>query len=256
MQFEQLSDEYREVLQIFNPDNRVGFYDLMPPEYYANFLKLMSEVPLEMLELLSDEEALLRYGADNFKWRPTVTEARVRYLFWHEYEAAIFDNRKMSMTNVFSLVCSPSVFRRMFREIPYRAAYLLSRPVAYEHTVKEMLLHGLGKLRGILDLPDMDERGRINTKMLDLKFKIVAMMDLRVNGAPTQRVHQITQQMAPTSAVKNEVQQLVKNADMGAIQQRLNKIKQEKIALDEQRAGVSGGIEEMEEVLVVADKDA
>jgi len=232
MEYQDLTDFQKDHLSyVLDPNNPMSLHKMMPHHYYNQILETAAKADPEILDLISDEEILLKYLRKEKSYSPTVNDQRLRYLFWQEYENAVLDNRKMIMNNVHSLVCDAKAFQRLFLgTLPYRVAFLLCRPAAYQHTLNEMLLHGMKRMRQILDLPEIDEKGKINTKIIELKLKVTAMVDMRVHGAPTQKVHQITQNIG--GAARSDVKELVNSGDMATIQNRLAEIEAEKRKLE------------------------
>ena len=236
MQFSELTAEKQELLgHLFDPKNDMALTNLLPNGYSTRLLKCVAESEDEILELLGDEEHLLKYLRSHKSYSPTVNDHRVRYLFWHEAENAIVENRKMVLSNTHNLVCDAKVFQNLFLKLPYRAAFLCCRPAAYQHTLKEMLLHGMQRLRQVLDMPEHDPvTGKFNPKIVELKLKITAMVDMRLHGAPTQKIHQVTQNLPGSlgAGQKGEVRELIQKGDMRTIQQRIKEIEAERRKLE------------------------
>lgn len=235
--FEALPEEIKPLVgHLFDPKNALSLPNMIPGKVPGILLDLLLRIT-PLWSLLHDETLLKKELRANYGYQPSVNDHRLRYLFWVEYENALLESRKMHLPNVHSLVCNEMAFKGLFLKEPHRTAFLVSRPAAYQQTLREMLLHGMGRLRDILDLPETDERGKINTKVLELKLKVVAMVDMRLHGAPTQKVHQITQNLPAANTAKGqEVQQLVHTADMGAIKKRLEKLENEKRKLEGREA--------------------
>ena len=241
MEYEKLTEFQKNHLShLFSPENPMAIAKMLPPIFCGHLLENVLKADPEVLELISDEDELLRHLKAEKHYRPTVNDQRLRYLFWQEYENAVLDNRKMIVSNVHSLVCDIKSFQKLFvGSLPYRTAFLLCRPAAYQHTLHEMLLHGMKRMRQILDLPETDANGKINTKIIELKLKVTAMVDMRVNGAPTQKVHQITQNLTSgISATKSDVKELVNSGDMATIQKRIEEIESEKRKLESRTISV------------------
>ena len=235
MEYTELSEDLQELVgHLFDPRNALSLDNVMPRTFSVPMFNSLMENPREVIELISDEERLLRFFKTEKSYQPTVNDQRVRYLFWHEYENSRVENRKMVMNNVHSLVCDVVSFRKLFLKLPYRTAFLCCRPAAYQHTLNEMLLHGMQRLRQVLDLPEVDANGKLNTKVIELKIKITAMVDMRIHGAPTQKIHQVTQNLPslPGKEEKENLKTLIQNGDMATIRRRIEEIEQEKRKLE------------------------
>lgn len=236
MQFKELPEEKQELLAaLFDPESPLSLASTLPWNISAKLLKLLDECEPALLEHLTDEEGLIKYLRSNKRYEPTVNDHRVRYLFWHEHENALAENRQMNMKNVHSLVCNEKTFQVMFLKHYFRAAFLMCKPMAYQQTLKEMLVHGMGKLRNILDIPATDPvTGKFNPKIVELQLKITAMVDMRLHGAPTQKIHQVNQNLpgALTKGQGADVRELIQKGDMKSIQNRLFEIEAERKKLE------------------------
>lgn len=223
MKFEELPEDFRLLLgHLFDPQNPISLSNKLPAETCEVLTGLIWEDP-RLPALLHDEEDLLHYIKITHAHVPTVNDHRVRFLFWLEFENSCLEGRNMIPNNIHSLVCDAKAFRKLFLGLPYRAAFLLCRPAGYQACVKETLTHGLKRMREILDMPEYDAKGKLNTKLLELKVKVFGMMDLRVHGAPTQKIHQVNQNLDGPSAkqVTQDVKQLVQKGDMETIRRRI-----------------------------------
>lgn len=177
---------------------------------------------------MADEDGLLKYLRAEKHYQPTVTDHRIRLLFWQEVEGSLIDGRIMNPCNFHSLVCTETLFRNLFLRQPHRAAFLLCKPVAYEVAVREGLIHGINRLREILDMPHVDGKGNPNVKMLELKLKVTAMLDMRLHGAPKQSIQQLNVHMDATKkGIGTEVRTLVQKGDLDTIRKRIHEIEQE-----------------------------
>lgn len=110
----------------------------------------------------------------------------LRLSFWKEYDDACRNGRKMHIASVYTGVCLRQTFEKLCTRAEF-LAFLTLAPKAYEVMVQEALSHGLEELRAILDMDNISETGKINTRIMDLKLKIVAMLDMRVRGAVVQK---------------------------------------------------------------------
>jgi hypothetical protein len=124
----------------------------------------------------------------------TKSDRRIRIAFWREHANSMESNRPMYISYVLEGVASEANWDRFVRS-PIRVAWLLHKPMTYQETLLEALDFGVTKLRSMLDLPDYDnitlKNGRtkkvLNPKILEIKMKIIQMIDQRVNGAYLQR---------------------------------------------------------------------
>ena len=239
MTFEELPEEKKLLLgPLFDPQNKTSLWNYMPGKYSGKLLAMVASAEHEFLENLMDEEALLKSLKSIKSYVPTINDQRLRHLLWVEYENATREDRQMVMNNVHSLVCNEKTFTSLFLKLPYRACFLVCRPAAYQHVLKEMLTHGMYRLRQILDMPETDANGKLNPKMIELKIKITAMIDMRLHGAPTQKIHQVTQNLPGPPVQKSDVKELIDKGDMRTIQERLVEIEKEKRKLEGRTATI------------------
>lgn len=228
MQFRDLPEDLQASLSpLFDPENPLSLANKLPAPIPGVLLKLVTE-DLRLPHLLADEEELLSHVLAEKGWHPTVTDHRIRLLFWNEFENAIFEGRMMVPNNIHSIVCNAKAFQMFFLKQSHRAAFLLCKPGAYQVALRETLMHGMKQLRRILDIPEIDAKGKLNVPLLKLKAQITSMVDLRLHGAPTQKIHQVTQNLpvsgASTLPNAAEIQALAKKGDLKTLQNRLSEI--------------------------------
>lgn len=227
-EFENLPEEIKIYLApYFDANSSMSLARLLPGHYALELLRLAAQAP-NLLPYLGDEEQLKKELKAQHSYSPGMNDGRLKYSFWYEVENAIAQNRQVIITNVHSLICDPRAFRQLFFRLPYRAVWLICRPQAHQIVLREMLNHGFERLRNILDLPDHDEKGRLNLKLLELKTKITGMVDMRLHGAPTQKVLQHTHHTGEVASKdKKAISTMVQKGDMKTIQNRLAEIEQE-----------------------------
>lgn len=212
----------------FDLNNPLSLYSKLGKSWAEKFHKVLSELP-EVECMLHDETVLKPWLYTHRKFRPSVSENRYRYQFWLEYENAVRDDRLMNMSNVYYFVGAESTFRKLILGDPGRLAWMICRPAGYESTAREMLQAGLERLRQYLE-KDPFEDGKPNMKLMELQFKIVQMMDLRMHGAPTQKLQQLT--VNATLGANGDLKSITDKTDMNAIQKRLSELKEKKRVLE------------------------
>lgn len=122
--------------------------------------------------------------------QPSPTDNRLRLRFWDEYDRAQQKMDPMNMRNIFSGICFQEFFYKHYLRRPEKVAWLLTPPVSYQVKMEEALAFGIEQMRDILQLEHTTEGGSHNVKLMALKMKIVAMLDVRINGSVVQRVEQ------------------------------------------------------------------
>lgn len=112
---------------------------------------------------------------------PTPTDERLRLSFWREYDAAIEQNRMMSVTRVFGGICGKAYFYHEFMNSEMHMAYLVCRPADYASQLEQLLHKGLSRLQEIMEL-DVS-----NPKAANVVLSAIKYLDERVRGATVQR---------------------------------------------------------------------
>lgn len=151
-----------------------------------------------MMELPEDfknkaEEDLRDMYKTFSKQRFTPTDNQLRLSFWLEYERVQSEMLPMmSLSHILRGIMAKDYFVNYYLKIPHRVAFLTTPPKSYTVRLNEMLDVGLDRIRAVLDVDAVttDSRGKtvVNTKLLELQFKITNYIDMRQNGAIAQRV--------------------------------------------------------------------
>lgn len=161
----------------------------------------MLEIPEELRFV--DEPALRK------RIKPTPTDNQLRISFWLEYDRVQREMAKqMEMTSIIRGIISEDYFYNVYVKNPERLAWMLIPPKSYTVKLTDMLEVGLDQLRETLELPHI-EGGKVNTKLLELKLKITAMMDLRLNGAIAQKVQIEQKNMNMNLHLRNTSEELM-----------------------------------------------
>lgn len=142
-------------------------------------------------ELFDKDERALWMQLRQQNAQPTPTDNRLRLKFWMEYDRVQHhgDNR-MNMTNVYAGVCSKEYFTKHYATKATKVSWLMCPPTGYLIKAEEALEFGIEQLRDILEQPHSITIGgttKVDTKLGELKAKIVMMLDTRLKGAPVQR---------------------------------------------------------------------
>lgn len=173
-----------EPISIFNRDEPRSIVNLVPPAIAKAFEEIQWEKP-EYFEM--DEQELYKALSKDNK-RPTATDNRLRIKFWMEYEyAQTYYKKKIDMVRVVAGICPIDYFYNKYVKSPSRIAWMLTPPISYEMKTREALDFGLDQLRDLLEQSHELPGGRVDTKLAELKMKVVAMLDMRVKGAIVQK---------------------------------------------------------------------
>ena len=194
--------------------------NLIPPGMLRSITAAAEKRP-ELFQIMDEHSLWKTLGQ---KQQPTPTDNRCRLNFWLEYERVLNGyTHKMEMTHVYGGICSPAYFTEIYCRNPEKAAWLLTPPASYKTIMEEGLAFGLEQLRKMLSVPDVDEKGRPNTKLMELKAKIVAMLDMRVKGAVTQRIETKAMNLNITRN-EGQVQQMSFENTMAALDEKIKKL--------------------------------
>lgn len=117
----------------------------------------------------------------------TVAWKQLRLMFWVEYDRAQRDYDRMSTRAIVTGVCSEELFYNLVKR-PEFIAYLITPPTHYTVRLEEAVEYGFERLREILDLPLVDEKGKAIPKHADLILKTTLALDMRKNGAIAQKL--------------------------------------------------------------------
>lgn len=209
--------EIVKIVDYWNRDNPRSLINLVSPEVGEYFIKAYEARP-ELFGI--DESSLwktLRYESKT----PSATDNRLRLSFWQEYDHAQNYGHKMRLTAVCAGICLPQYLYNSYMKSPERMAWWACVPTKYEKLLEEGLQYGINQLREILEEPNHDDNGRINTKLIDTKLKIVAMFELRLKGAVTQRIEQRNMNVNVQTTDK-QIHRMMSDLSMEEIQKRLN----------------------------------
>lgn len=158
--------------------------NLVPPAVQAHLL----EASISRPELfLMNERDLWNYFKSEMML-PSATDNQIRLKFWLEYDSAQANMKFMEMSSVYAGICSRQYFYGTFLARAEKVAWMLQPPVDYVTKLEEGLDFGLSQLRDILEHSHVMSNGRVDSRLGELKAKIVAMFDLRLKGAVTQKV--------------------------------------------------------------------
>lgn len=193
--------------------------NLVPNSMKEAYIKAYAARP----ELFCLDERSLYLKLRSERRGPNATDNRLRLALWLEYDRAQGGLSKIQHSYIYGGICSLSFFNTFYLVVPERVAWLFTRPASYVVVTEEALQFGIEQLREILEMPNMMEVGHgkkkkevLNVRLIELKAKIVGMLDIRVKGAPLQRVHQITENRG-----LKQIENLSRENSMEEIQHRI-----------------------------------
>ncbi len=194
------------------------------PEWLKN--RMLSEGMQRYLRMSEDELV------ENVK--PNLTLKRLRSSFWYEYERIHRnygrwpDKRKnnVGMYRVCNGVCTTQYFMDKISRNDLYLSWIVRPPINYDKALNEALEHGVSRLREILNLPlyktKLDRHGipvvdphteevvqEPDDKIANIILKTVAFLDLRIKGAVTQRIHQVTESNISSQQINMNINKAV-----------------------------------------------
>lgn len=180
------------------------------------------------LELFNLPEAELKSKLRaEFNIEPNIGEQRIRLAFWYEYEQAQLQFRKMEMDRIVAGVCRSDQFLWYLKK-PEIVAYILCPPTNYIKALQTAINYGVDELHEILSLPIRDKHsGKINFGLVNAKLKIYQILDMRVNGAYTQKIEQTNKTMRlNVNSTLKEIGGQVNLNSMDDIQKRIKHLEE------------------------------
>jgi hypothetical protein len=203
-------------VDIFNQADPRALINLVPEAVQNAFRMALSKRP-ELIGM--DEKGLYRLLRSENE-QPSTTDNRIRLRFWMEYDSAQADQREMQMSYAHGGICSKEFFYQKYISHTPKIAWLLCRPASYEAISTEALHFGLEQLRDILDVPHVLPNGKPDTKLMEIKAKIVNMLDQRVRGSVIQK----TMNLNLTTSEK-KVSEVAEISSMQELERRLVELK-------------------------------
>lgn len=139
---------------------------------------------------VSEQELIDRMGGNMVKIPPSVHIMRMN--FWNEYNRATLHGKpKMEQGAITDSSHYTGVFYRAIKN-PRFLAWIVCIPDQLKHMQEEGLYAAMRELRSILDIPNTNSKGQVNTKVLEMKVKVYALLDARIHGGFTQKVENKT----------------------------------------------------------------
>lgn len=168
-------------------------YEIAPLELQ----KRMEAIPDDILEK-TDKDILNKLRLDD-----RVILRRLRLALWSEADRVFNAATKLNMrlSSVYDGLCDRKYFNKKVLGNSFNLAFLCRRPHDYNVLMTELLEYGLHLNREILELDHVDEEGKLNTKLLDIKLKIIENTHNRLKGTPVSRtqVHTINSKQSSQS---------------------------------------------------------
>lgn len=183
-----------------NQDNARSIVNLVP-SWLSEKIKV---IPDEILAMSENE--LIEKG------KITSTERRLKTAWWFEFTKSLHRQLLMKVNEAVTGVMPLDHFKKNFCTNSYKLAYLITPPVNYKHEMVDLLQVGMIQMREMLMMDNYDSKGDVNTRLLEVKFKIVKDIIDRVHGQVIQRVEMKSQNIN-MNVNRNEVEESAQSID-------------------------------------------
>lgn len=159
----------------------------------------------EVIQAIPDE--LLSMSDDELKsmGKISMDDERLRESFALEYFHCQNRQKSMMMTNVYGGVCTPEYWKRVALRNSFKMAYIIRLPTDHQLDMRSLLTKGLGEMRKILDMDMIDDKGRPNFKLADVKRRIVEMTLIQTYGYGVQRIENSNLNINKTITEENTI---------------------------------------------------
>ena len=208
----------------WNRANEKAVINLVNESTSEKFLRAYKYRP----DLFGLDEYTLKQKLRAEKKFPTPTDNRLRLAFWNAYEQVQSGVAKnIALTRIAAGICAPEFLVQEYFRYPEKVAWILTPPASYEVLAEEGLQFGLEQLREILETDHYkyDPDGKItryDSKLMEIKIKITAMLDQRVKGAVVQRIEQ---KSLNVNVTEKQVQKIAELNTMQEIEDALQKLR-------------------------------
>jgi hypothetical protein len=177
------------VREVWDEQNEASLVNCLANDMKDSALAGRKQAEVSQLDFYELDEVRLFAAMSRLGASPSPSLNRLRTNLWIAFDRARTSREAILAHHVAAGVCTVAQVHMVMKN-PMQAAWLFTPPRTYVEMLDETLEYGMMKLRAILDMPEVMANGTLNQKLVDTKVKIIAMMDLRKNGAPTQKIEQ------------------------------------------------------------------
>lgn len=164
---------------LYDTDNPDSLINRIPQRLVPIFERVKAKLPKT---LLSDEKTVRRYI------EPDDRDDRVRLAFWDEYNASTQINKRMSLQAIISGTCSWESWITAYEPHDRRMCWIFTPPTSYVSQMRHILHRGTERLLEIINLPMLNDDGKVDVKVANLILRAWQLADMRVKGGVMQRV--------------------------------------------------------------------
>ena len=169
------------------------YLDFSNPQHFINLVPQIIkpgilEIPHQYFEFSEVKLMARLYGNEP----PADLDFELRLSFWEEYERCFEKQLEMTIANITDGICSIQWFKNHILPDKLRLMFVITQPSKTKSRMR--YAHHLSMLE-MLKVLKMKEQvntktGLIDTKLMDIKFKIFEYLDQRIHGSLIQRVEQ------------------------------------------------------------------
>lgn len=164
---------------LYDNDNPDSLINKLPSRLVPIFERVRFKLPKT---LLSDERTVRKYVT------PDDRDDRVRLAFWDEYNASTAAGKRMSLQSIISGTCSWESWITAYEPHDKRMCWVFTPPTSYVSQMRHILHRGTERLLEIINLPMVDEAGKVDIKVANLVLRAWQLADMRVKGGVMQKV--------------------------------------------------------------------
>jgi hypothetical protein len=167
---------------VFDRENKHSLINLLSPALQRDIEDMFNKWPESARLYFEGNETDISKDVN-----PTLITHRLRYALWIEYQKALESGTKIEITRIYCAVCTKQSFYHTMKT--KQLFWILFPPTEIKSVMTTALHRGIEKLHALLELDCYDPATKkMNTALASLQLKIIAMLDIRLNGAPTQRI--------------------------------------------------------------------
>ena len=215
--------------RLYEGDNPDSLVNRLPHRLVPIFERVRQKLPRT---LLAEEPDVRRYCTPNER------DDRVRLSFWDEYNASTSIGKRMSLASIITGCVSWESWVTTYEPNDKRMLWIFTPPASYVHLMRQILHRGTERLLEIMNLPMINDEGKVDAKVANLVLRAWQLADMRVKGAVTQKV-QIEQKsmnlnLNTTDNAVHQLRQQVSGMgleDLEALEKRIEKAKRDQSKL-------------------------
>lgn len=190
---------------------------LNDPRFESAVTALQQKYP----DLIGMPERLLRREISRLGYKIGPDDSMLRMKFWFEHDMAMAEGRKMYLKNIAAGVMEAEYFWKYFSK-PLVTAWIICPLMGYAQQLDEAVGSGMAKLREILELPIEDPHtGKLDHRLIAAQTRIIAMLDMRKNGAYTQKIEQRNLNL---HASTGDIAGRIENLSMEEVEKRMKRL--------------------------------